>query len=706
MTRPYAVLFLLGLTVASSFGVPSVSRLTSWRFVKGGADVAASPSAWSSVSVPHTWNAEDGHDGGEYYRGPGWYQTDLNLSGVTRDQRVFLRFNAVGTAAEVFLDQQSVGSHLGGYTAFAFEITDKVRAGGSYDLRVKADNTHRPDVAPLSGDFTVCGGMHRPVELIIKNPVCISPLDHASPGVFISQENVGRDKAGLRVRTWVDNGGSSGKNIRVVISVADAEGMEVVRKESVVEVSAGQVANATQNLSIESPHLWHGIEDPYLYTLTVVLFDGDTAVDQYTKRVGLRYFHIDPEKGFFLNGEPYRLKGVNIHQDRKGKGAAVSDEDIREDFQRIREIGANALRLAHYPHSSLSYELCDESGLLAWAEIPLVNQITHDPGFAPNARQQLLEMVRQHGNHCSIFTWSISNEIYHRKTKEPMGLLEELQALCKAEDPSRPTTLATNNRRRELCNLTDLLGFNNYPGWYGSNPEGMGSTLEAYNQAGSFRGVGVSEYGAGGSVNHQDQSLERVIPKGNWHPEQWQAYLHERQYAAIKYNPACWGSFVWAMFDFSSDSRAEGDRDGVNDKGLMTHDHNIRKDAFYFYQANWSKGPVLHLTGKRYSVRNSSETPIKVYSNLSEVMLFINGKKINPVSPGPLNIARWENIDLVEGENNIVVKASHLRDEAIWIYDPSAPAPAPAATSTEQGRFSTADADEQDTPSNALNENT
>ncbi|VGO12379.1 Beta-galactosidase BoGH2A [Pontiella desulfatans] len=686
------------ISAIGAFSAPTTSRLENWRFSKADTD------EWTAVTVPHTWNAADGHNGGTYYRGAGCYRTDLNIPEVG-SQRVFLRFIAVGTAAEVVLDGQSIGSHLGGYSAFAFEITDQVKSGKTHDLRVKADNTHRPDAAPLSGDFTVCGGMHRPVELIVKNAVCISPLDHASPGVFIFQENVSREKAGLRVRTLIDNGERKEKNIRTLVTLTDAEGKQVAHKSQSVQVEAGLVENAELLLELSNPRLWHGIEDPYLYTLTVALFDGETEVDRYAKRVGLRYFHIDPEKGFFLNGESYPLHGVNMHQDRAVKGAAVSDEDIRSDFAHIREIGANCLRLAHYPHSSLSYEICDETGLLAWAEIPLVNQVTHDPGFAPNARQQLLEMVRQHNNHCSIFTWSLSNEMFHRKTEEPMELLRELQAICKAEDPARPTSLATNNRRKELCNLTDLVAFNNYPGWYGSNPEGMQGVLDAYNQAGGLRGVGVSEYGAGGSIRHQDLSLKRVAPKGNWHPEQWQAHLHERQYNAIMNTPACWGSFVWAMFDFSSDGRSEGDRDGVNDKGLMTHDRAIRKDAFYFYKAHWSKESVLHLTSKRYRIRNTRRVPVKVYSNQPEVMLSVNGKKIGASKPDRLKAARWENIELVEGKNKIVVAAGDLRDEAVWIFDPTAPTPGPAAESIVQGLFSASDAEKGHSPKGAFDGN-
>lgn len=651
--------------------------LETWRFIRNDAAVDADPAEWERVSVPHTWNAADGHDGGSYYRGPGWYQKDLEVKPMVPGQRVFLRFDAVGTVADVFVDQQRVGGHLGGYTAFTIEITDRVEGGGTFDLRVRADNSHRPDVAPLSGDFTVFGGMHRKADVVVARPVCLSLLDHGSPGVRLYQDHVDRERADLRVKWRIDNGDSRDRDIQTVLTLTDADGGVVATETLETAVPAGEVAEQEQTLSLDDPHLWHGIEDPYLYRLGVELFDGETLIDRYTKRVGFRFYRVDAEKGFFLNGKPYRLRGVNMHQDRAGVGAAVTDAHIREDFKYIEEIGANALRLAHYPHSSLSYELSDELGLLVWAELPLVNGVTHHPGFAPNARNQLLDLIRQHGNHGSIFTWSVSNEIYQGETEEPIPLLRELNELAKAEDPTRPTVLATNRTREDLCTITDLLAFNSYPGWYTGNPAGMRGALRRYNRAGNRRGVGVSEYGAGGAPEHQSQRLKRVGTTGDWHPEQWQAYLHQRQYRAIVDTPFCWGSFVWAMFDFSSDDRDEGARPGVNDKGLMTHDRSIKKDAFYFYKANWAETPVLRLTSKRHRVRGRATTQVKVYGNRGEVTLTVNGERIGTETPDELHIARWDGVVLREGENRIEVAASaegaELRDEAVWVYDPEAP---------------------------------
>jgi beta-galactosidase len=664
--------FLLLLSVTLCFAEPSVSQLKLWRFIKADVPMGSSTANWAEVIVPHTWNNEDGHNGGSYYRGPGCYQMDLKIKEADRGQRFFLRFEAVGTESEVFLNQKSVGSHLGGYSAFVMEITNQVKGGGVFDLRVRANNAFRRDVAPLSGDFTISGGMHRKAELIVKNPISFSQLNYGSPGVLIYQDRVSAAQADMRVKVLIDNGDSLGKSITTRISLTDHEGKAVAEKSFETAVPAGEVLEVEKTLNVLSPHLWHGIKDPYLYHLKVELFVGKIRVDEYVERVGFRYYHIDAERGFYLNGEPYPLRGVNIHQDRAVVGAAVSDEQILEDFKYIKEIGANCLRLAHYPHSTLSYEQCDELGLLAWAEIPLVNSINHDPGFAPNARQQLLEMIRQHGNHSSIFTWSISNEIFQTKTDDPFALLTELNEIAKKEDPTRTTILATNHRRGDLCNLTDRFAINNYPGWYNKNVYSLLETLKNYNETGKNRGVAVSEYGAGGAPTHQDQTLEYVVPNGKWHPEQWQAFLHEKQYMDITHAPECWGSFVWAMFDFSSDTRKEGAMLGVNDKGLMTHDRQIKKDAFYFYKANWSHDPVLHLTSKRHLVRNNPETLIKVYSNADVVNLSVNGKSFENRTPDGFKIALWEKVELQVGKNQIVVTAGGLHDEITWDYDPAA----------------------------------
>jgi beta-galactosidase len=682
------ITILINLLVIMRVQAQQVKHLENWNFIKSDVNVTSIVDDWERVKVPHSWNAKDGQDGGDYYRGIGWYQTNLDIENQKKENRYFLKFQAVGTSADVFLNQQKITSHAGGYTAFATEITDLVSTGGVYDLRVKANNAYNEAIAPLSGDFTIAGGMHKPVELLIKNSVCISPLDYASPGVYLYQENVSDDSADLRVRVLIDNGTKQNKKINTVFTLTDDKGNEVVTSKRKTKVGGKTVENIETVLSIKQPHLWDGIKDPYLYTLKVELYCGKNKVDAYTKKVGFRYFHVDPKIGFYLNGRSYPLRGVNMHHDRKDFGAALSQEQLREDYERVMEIGANSVRLAHYPHSDFSYKRCDELGLLVWAEIPIVNEIKKTDSFSKVARQQLLDLIKQQGNNTSIYCWSISNEIFQKNTDSPFELLNELNALSKKIDPTRFTALASNHNREDLTTITDLFAVNLYPGWYGSNPFDMKGALPGFNKEGGNRGLGVSEYGAGGSILHQDQTLKVVPPGGKWHPEQWQAYLHEVQYRDIVENASCWGSYVWPMFDFSSDHRDEGGQPGVNDKGLMTHDHKTRKDAFFFYQANWSELPVVHLTSKRHLVRNNPKTIVKVYSNTDAVELFVNGESFGFKTPNDFKIAQWDSILLSEGENHIVVKsfvnATELIDEITWTYNPNAQSPIQINTDTSE----------------------
>lgn len=692
-------------------------RLENWRFVKGDDNLRLSqdPASWEKVIVPHSWNVHDGQDGGnDYYRGPGWYQHALTIADYHPRKRYFLRFQAVGTVATVYVNSVEVGHHEGGYTAFTVEITNHISGGnGTYDLRVLADNSYRDDVMPLSGDFTVAGGIHRPVDLVVKEaPICFSQLDDASQGVRIFQENVSEELASLRVNVVLDGTATTMQDdeaASIVVTLKDATDTTVASDTVEVLVPPGNTLQWETILSIDNPHLWHGIEDPYHYTLTVSLLHQRQVVDRYTKKVGFRFVHIDPKEGFYLNGKPFPLRGVNMHYDHQDMGAALTDEQVREDFALVRELGANSVRLAHYPHAALSHELCDELGLLVWAEIPLVNEMRDTPEFSLNARQQLLEMIKQLGNHHSIYTWGLTNEMFQKTTDDPFDLLRSLDDLSKETDPSRFTIQATNRNRDDLNTITDTYGVNYYPGWYGTDPHGMMGGMTRYNERSGNSGLSIAEYGAGASILHQSQDLEHVEPKGKWHPEQWQAYLHESQYSDIVQYQPTWSSYIWLMFDFSSDKRDEGDRSGVNDKGLITHDHSAKKDAFYFYQANWRKDlPIVHLTSKRHVIRTEGSTPVKVYANVPEVELFVNGVFIGFRRPNNLGIAQWENINLKLGENTILVKdtASDLVDGVVWTYNPDATVITKESSSTiVEGIFRASDAGFHNGPSKAFDGN-
>ncbi len=621
---------------------------------------------WEKVTVPHSWNARDGITP-DYYRGTGIYRYRLSLPGGVSDKRWFLRFEAASQKAVVRVNGQEVGTHRGGFNAFCFEITPYV-TDGENRLEVEVSNAKELHIAPLEGDFTVFGGIYRPVSLLALPKTCITPLDYASPGVYVTQD-VTPGRAALSVLTKVDNGQKAQKGLAVRASVYDADGRLVVRGETEkADVEKNGKAEFVNTLQIDRPRLWDGRESPHLYRVFVEVCKGGRVVDTLSQHVGLRYFSVDARNGFMLNGRPYKIHGVNRHQDRPDKGWAISEADHREDMALIREIGANGIRLAHYPHSDYFYTLCDREGMLVWAEIPLVGKALPEPGFEADVKNELTELIRQNYNHPSIFCWGLCNELSKGDVK---GLIGELHATARREDAGRPTVLAANVENRPENKVPDLLAFNTYPGWYWAEPSEMGPTLERWNRSVDGKGVAVSEYGAGANVWHHWQT-GRKTPKadGVFHPEEWQATVHEQTYRAVRDCPFAWGSFVWNMFDFASASRNEGDLPGMNDKGLVTYDRKIRKDAFYYYKSLWSDDAVLHIASRRDIARRDSLAEVKVYSNCGQVRLAVNGRDCGqPVRTE--NVWVWKGVPLKKGENRVEAAGERggesLADACKWV---------------------------------------
>jgi beta-galactosidase len=638
-----------------------------WKFVRadvnGAEAVAFDDSKWSQVTLPHTWNDKDIIGGGNYYRGPGWYRIKLTIPETAKDKRVFIHFEAASLVADVYFNGVHLGQHRGGFTAFCYELTPYIQRGGPNVLAVRVDNSFFEDVPPLGGDFNIQGGIYRPVWLIIKNPVCITPLDYASPGIYLKQTKVTKEEAIVDVEAKVSNGLDRPVSAHLLALYGDANGVfsERIRKRvNVVEIGAGKTASLNDQIRIANPHLWNGRKDPYLYQVKVILFCDYNVVDEIggtLGALGLRYYSIDPNKGFFLNGESYPLHGVNRHQDRIGKGWAISYADQDEDANLILEMGANCVRLAHYPHANYFYSLCDKSGLVVWTEIPLVNQVYDTPAFAENAKQQLTELIRQKYNHPSIFVWGLYNELGNSgRCDDPRPLLTQLQSLAKQEDPTRLTTAASNDPSSKwpgVRAIADLIAWNTYPGWYRATPPQMAQDIDRYKKDAGDKPLGISEYGAGASIKQHEQNIKKgPTPGGKWHPEEWQAIVHEENYAAIEARPYLWGSFAWVMFDFSASWRTEGDTPGVNDKGLVTADRKTRKDAFYFYKAKWTTEPFVYITSRRHAERTDPNTTVKVYSNCDSVELKINGRTIG--SQAEKNcVFKWFDIRLKPGLNTI-----------------------------------------------------
>jgi beta-galactosidase len=425
-------------------------------------------------------------------------------------------------------------------------------------------------------------------------------------------------------------------------------------------------------VTLSSPHLWNGRADPYLYKAVVELRQGDTVIDRVEQPLGLRAIRID-RTGFYLNGKLCSLRGVDVHQDRIGKGWAISDADQKEDIDLMLEMGVNAIRAAHYQHSETFYRICDEVGLLVWAELPQVNYVGGS-AFAENSRSQLLDLIRQNRDHPCIFAWSLSNEL-RPPSPDPDPILLDLNKLAHAEDPTRPTIQAAHiNVWPSVNRIPDRLGVNLYPGWYHGGVDLMGAQIDERSNWGHGQGFCISEYGAGASVVQHEAHPAQPTPAGPWHPEEWQAIVHEHDWAAIRARPSVWGSFIWVMYDFSSAYRREGDTIGRNDKGLVTYDRKIRKDAFYFYKANWSDEKFVYITDRRFAARTEALTDVKIYSNCDRVELSVDGVSQGARAGDDEHVFRWTGVRLRPGGNLIQANAdsngSRFTDECSWTLTP------------------------------------
>lgn len=681
MKSLFALSLVVVLAISALSAQPRIDRVidASWRFTRenpaGAESTGFSDRHWENISLPHTWNALDGQDGGnDYYRGTGWYRKNFKAEAAWRGKSVFLKFDAAATVAHVFVNGKPAGRHAGNFGAFCFDVSPLVRFGSDNLIAVKVNNARDTTVAPLRGDFTVYGGIYRSVHLLVLDQLSISPLDHASSGVYVQQVQVDSSAAKLSVTTVLRNATSGDRAATLRCTIRDAAGRTVVSTQSAATVTAGGVAQATQNLTVTGPHLWNGLRDPYLYSILVEMLDGAKVTDRVVQPLGLRFFRVDAEQGFFLNGRPYRLNGVNRHQDRENKGWAISAQDHEQDFALIREIGASAVRLAHYQHAQEFYDLCDRGGMAVWAELALVDDINPAPAFAANCKEQLTELIKQNYNHPSIFFWSIFNELMPDADRALYGsVVSDLHALAKGLDPTRLTTMASRskyNGKEYINTVSDIAGYNVYRGWYEGKPEAFASWVDTLHGRNPGRALCISEYGAGGSIFQHEQPPKKPNTKGPWHPEEWQSVLHEVTWEAMAQRAYLWGTFVWNMFDFGSDGRTEGDRHGRNDKGLVTYDRKVRKDAFFWYKANWNPEPMVHITSKRYTPRPAGPAEVKVYANCDSVSLLVNGRAAGTLkSAGKAFV--WNEVALVAGSNRVEAigfrNGRKLKDVCTWV---------------------------------------
>ena len=564
---------------------------------------------WETVTLPHTWNAKDGQDGGnDYYRGTCYYAKKLALSECGGAEEVYIEFEGANSSADVYVNGKLAVHHDGGYSTFRANITELL--DGDNEIFVAVDNAPNDRVYPQMADFTFYGGIYRDVNIICV-PKAHFDLDYyGGPGITVTPIVDGAN-ANVEVQGYF-TGLAGSETVTYIIKDGNA-----VIAEATVAATDGKA-----NFVIENAHLWNGRKDPFLYTLEAVLSDGEKALDDRTTRFGCRYFEIDPERGFILNGEEYALRGVSRHQDRWGIGNALLPEHHKEDAELIYEVGATTIRLAHYQHNQYFYDLCDEMGFVLWAEIPYISN--HMPNGRENTITQMKELIAQNYNHPSIFVWGLSNEITMKGADDP-DLLENhhiLNDLCHEMDKTRLTTMAIVSMcdmDAEYVQIPDTVSWNHYFGWYGGDTSMNGPWLDNFHAKYPNLPVGVSEYGCEALNWHTSN------PQQGDYTEEYQAYYHEELIKHLFTRKYLWATHVWNMFDFGADARAEGGEDGQNHKGLMTFDRSYKKDSFYAYKAWLSDEPFVHICGKRYVDRVEDVTQVTVYSNQPEVELFANG---------------------------------------------------------------------------------
>ncbi len=644
-----------------------------WIFCRQAKNMKEALSAeGTAVTLPHTWNAADGQDGGnDYYRGTCWYRRTLEGPAHSDGARVYLEFDGAAMTAEVWMNGEKLARHEGGYSRFRVEITQQIKEGAN-DLLVSVDNSDNDRVYPQKADFTFYGGLYRTVRLVTVPKEHFSMEYYGGNGIRVTPEVTIPDQdrrsasAVITVEVWAEGGAKEavitvegdGAGAAVAdgeeaaIAVKDGAGKNTAAAEEEdaaagcgqAAVSAGTVAAACSDaasagkhtaaavqialadgygkavFTFPNVHLWDGVDDPYLYTARAALAGGD-AVET---RFGCREFHVDPQEGFFLNRRSYPLRGVSRHQDRAGAGNALTPEMHREDMEFVKEIGANTLRLAHYQHAQEFYDLCDENGIVVWAEIPYIT--LHMQNGRENTLSQMRELVIQNYNHPSIVCWGLSNEITASGgvTEDLLENHRLLNDLCHRLDPTRFTTMADVfmlETDSPLLEIPDVNSYNLYFGWYLGELEQNDAFFDEYHRSYPDRCIGFSEYGADANPQYQSAAPD----KGDY-TEGYQALYHEHILRMIESRPWIWATHVWNLFDFAADGRDEGGKNGQNQKGLVTMDRKLKKDAFYLYKAYWNKKePFVHLCGSRYADRTEEVTEIRVYSNEPSVTLYVDG---------------------------------------------------------------------------------
>ena len=691
-----------------------------WRFKMGqdsATELQAEPDGtWTTVSVPHTWNrvgyykdAPATHintaDNVVTTQGVGWYKLVFTPPANVDGMESFLQFDAASRIATVWLNGTLLGTHRGGFSRFRLDCTAALKPGQENRLTVKVDNTKpalgssTADVLPLTGDFFVYGGLYRPVSLVFTKKVHLDLMDYGSAGVYAETTSIAAGSAQIQVRARMRNDSQQSEALVLRTTLVDAQDKIAGQEEQTVTLAPASVEERTANVIVPHPHLWQGVEDPYLYHVVVELSNKSSqVVDRVSVPFGIRQVRFDVDQGLFLNGKHAAVHGVGYHQDREGKGWARGPEEVSADEATMREMGVTGIRLTHYQHGQPIHDLADRDGLVVWDEIPLVSQWTLGESLQPtealreNARQQLRELIAQDFNHPSVITWSIGNEIDFGNSipafvgnksgvvPDPLPLLRELNQLAHELDPSRPTTLATccegiryapDTVVPITASVTDLSGANRYFGWYYGTPSDLGPHLDALHHTRPAQPMAVTEYGAGGAISlHSDNALGGPESRNRPQAEEYESYLHEQNWSTLRSKPYLWATFLWNSFDFGSTTRSEGNAQDINTKGIVTFDHKYKKDPYFFYKANWTASPTVHINSSLYTERAYRTADVRVYSNAPKTSLDVNGKRIGVLERCLDRICVWSGIVLSPGANNIVATGSfpsgEVADKVQW----------------------------------------
>ena len=622
-----------------------------WEFCKG--ELGENPE-FEVVTLPHTWNAFDGQDGGnDYYQGVAWYQKTFLVDGEWKD--IYVRFGAVSKMAEVWCNGNYVGKHCGGFSAFTVRLTPFLQEGAN-EILVKADNSNELPIYPHQADFTFFGGIYRDVELL-----CFDKEEHFDVATF------GTDPVFIKPQidgtVSVEAYAIGGKY--ALLQILDREGNCVAESEKTCSEATMQKEEKVELVvKVNDPHRWNGTKDAYLYEAKVALFDeANELLDEMSSKFGFREFAVTPDKGFFLNGVSYPLRGVCRHQDREDMGWAITEKEQYEDMSLIREIGANTVRLAHYQHASFFYDLCDQNGMVVWAEIPFISVYDTRKEADENLISQMRELVLQNYNHPSICFWGIANEVgIGGETEQMYEILRKLNQLTKELDASRLTVIANVGMTKTsspLFHITDVASYNEYKGWYEGTREDHGAFCDERHGEIPDVPLAISEYGADSVLTWHSEE-----PKLKDYTEEYQALVHEAAEASFEERPYIWATWLWNMFDFAADARDEGGCKGRNNKGLVTYDRRVKKQGFYFYKACWSKEPFVYLCGKRFKKHAADKITVKVYSNQNQVELIVNGRHVETLCGK--TIFEFKNVSLQQRYNEVLVKTPEgLQDSMV-----------------------------------------